>query len=70
MIVSFVNRLALYIAGLGLFIYVITPGFSYLTGDGYEINEYGWAVVIPVGIYFLYDEIKRYRNSHPKHRIK
>lgn len=70
MIVSFINRLAKYIAVLGLFIYIISPGYSYLTGDGYEINEYSWAVAIPIGIYFLYGEIKRYRNTYPDHKIK
>ncbi len=69
MIVSFFYRLVRYIAILGVFVYIISPGISFFRGNGFVINKYDWIIVIPYGIFVLINEIRRYRKSRPKKEI-
>jgi len=70
LIASFVQRLVVYIALLGGFIYVIAPSISFLLGKGYSVNEYAWVLIVPVGITYLYNEIRRYRKTHPRNKLQ
>ena len=69
MIASFFNRLLRYIAILGFLVYIVSPGISFLRGNGFIVNETGWILVIPYGFIILIREFRRYRSSLPRKEL-